>query len=1092
MRIGLAAAALCLSILSLSVAREATASVRKPTNIPAENLGAALQALAKDRGFQVVYLSDQVDKKTTAGAVGEFTSDEALKRLLSGTGLTYRYLDDKTVTIYPLQTALVAGPSAEGEHADADKKSAGGGSLLAQATPGGTGQNDQTPGSARDQTVKPSKASGDQSKGQGGSGQGEQSVEPYHVNTPEVLIVGSRTMNVDVKRTEDDAQPYYVLDSKQIEQSGATNVEELLKERLTMETTFQSNSQKVGFNGTTSTINLRGLGPNETLILIDGRRAAGLTPSYVGSPPPVTQTDINGIPLSAIERIEILPTSASAIYGGAALGGVVNIILKKNFQGGDVSYVYDNTTETNAPTHTVNATYGFSLFEGKTQIMLSGHYSDGTVLHLGDRLDLVGRGISTILRNSPSYFYNTANPFAGATTNIASADGSNLVLKDGTPLNSPITSIPAGAAPGSNLSAGLLANAGTYNLNLSSGKGEFGLQSPIGTVPREKALTATVRQEISPTLEAFTEVSTKSNIGRSYHNDFNGIYLVPASAPDNPFQQDVNVRFPSALSQPLTTDNVAQAVTVGLIAKLSREWRSELDYTWSRNAIRFASASSFFIDSGAFSSALAAGTVNPFADTIAHPPDLMPYIQPERDFGDSTLNDLGLRLSGPVGTLPWGRPTLTVGLEHRKEGSHDFYSQVLDPANPANDINDVVFGQSQSTDSLYAEALVPLVTEKNAISLVRSLDLQLAGRAEKYRVFAGTAYAFLTPVADQAFNPPQGVHTTIRYTSTNPTIGLKYQPLTGWILRASYARAFLPPTAFELMPNPTLSCGFPCDTITDPRNGQTYGVDDTFGGNPNLQPQTSRSWNLGAVWEPQQEALKGLRMDLEYYKITQPNYIYSPSPQEVVDHYPSRVTRDPTTGLITVVDLSPVNAIEYRTNGWDLGIDYRTPTSFGVFALHAMGTMIEHDKRQLVIGGPFDEYAGYPGDGGEAKIKANTTITWEYRRWLLGWTTTYFGHYGQAGSPGSPSSRPDLIAAQGSTTIPSQAYHEIFGQYTFDTTAAGSGVGRGLLSNLTVKFGVRNLFNRLPPFDAEFGPYFYSAYGDARLRDYRVSVTKGF
>jgi len=112
-------------------------------------------------------------------------------------------------------------------------------------------------------------------------------------------------MNVDVKRTEDDAQPYYILDSKQIEQSGATNIEDFLKNRLTMDTTFQSQGQAEAQNnvyGTKSSINLRGLGETKTLILIDGRRSIGV--SFFGSP---TQPDINGIPVSAVERIEVLP-----------------------------------------------------------------------------------------------------------------------------------------------------------------------------------------------------------------------------------------------------------------------------------------------------------------------------------------------------------------------------------------------------------------------------------------------------------------------------------------------------------------------------------------------------------------------------------------------------------------------------------------------------------------------------------------------------------------------------------------------------------------------------------------------------------------
>src|ERR1700722_20217680 len=101
MRLSIAAAAACLSIVGVATADQAAAAIKKFTDIPAQELGSALQVLAQDRDFQVVYLSDAVDKLKTSGAVGEFTADEALKKLLKGTGLSYRYLDEKTITVLP-------------------------------------------------------------------------------------------------------------------------------------------------------------------------------------------------------------------------------------------------------------------------------------------------------------------------------------------------------------------------------------------------------------------------------------------------------------------------------------------------------------------------------------------------------------------------------------------------------------------------------------------------------------------------------------------------------------------------------------------------------------------------------------------------------------------------------------------------------------------------------------------------------------------------------------------------------------------------------------------------------------------------------
>jgi iron complex outermembrane recepter protein len=112
MRLSIAAAVTSL-IMGVALADHATAAIRKSTNIPPQGLGTALQALAQERDLQVVYLSDAVDKLKTAGAVGEFTADEALRKLLSGTGLSYRYLDEKTVTVMPIASAVPAPSGSE-------------------------------------------------------------------------------------------------------------------------------------------------------------------------------------------------------------------------------------------------------------------------------------------------------------------------------------------------------------------------------------------------------------------------------------------------------------------------------------------------------------------------------------------------------------------------------------------------------------------------------------------------------------------------------------------------------------------------------------------------------------------------------------------------------------------------------------------------------------------------------------------------------------------------------------------------------------------------------------------------------------------
>jgi len=204
MRLSVAVAALCLSIVGLSMADDARASIRKRTDIPAEELGTALRTLAKERGFQLMYLSDTVEPLHTAGAVGEFTTDEALTRILSGTGLTYRYLDAKTVTILPASAIPQASTPAQagGGATSSDKegkKDSSGGFRVAQVDQG--------------QASEPSTVRQD-----------EQASKKKPVQLEEVVVTGSRIPHA----AGEGPQEVKTYTKEQIDQSGQTTVADFL------------------------------------------------------------------------------------------------------------------------------------------------------------------------------------------------------------------------------------------------------------------------------------------------------------------------------------------------------------------------------------------------------------------------------------------------------------------------------------------------------------------------------------------------------------------------------------------------------------------------------------------------------------------------------------------------------------------------------------------------------------------------------------------------------------------------------------------------------------------------------------------------
>jgi iron complex outermembrane recepter protein len=1044
-------------------------------NIPPGDLGPALKAFSEQAHLTLKYSDRLVRGRHTQGLSGSYASAEALKRLLTGTGLEATAANASTYVLktLPKPKTSAVGPTPEGsEH------------VLVAGAP----------------------------------------LTPYQPGG-----------NVDIPRTINDVQPYYIFDSETIEQSGALDVEDFLKQRLTMNTTYQTSSQMYGtnngFNGaganTTSSINLRGLGTNETLILVDGHRMAGVT--ITGT---TGQPDVNGIPLAAIDRIEVLPSSASGIYGGSALGGVVNIILKKNYQGGEVRLSYDKPESSHASTPTLDGNYGFSLEDGKTHVMLVAHYSDSEPLLTGDRSEFIERGINTINANCPGCLYSQGIFPGGTTPNILGLNSNyspqNLILGNGTVFSSPYAHIAPGCTKSDPLISCLLPG---YSFNLSPGYGPYGLEQPMGSFSRVSSLMAVANRQMSSWLNLFANVQVDENDARSEYAPIGGSsqfmsninYLgnnvfIPGKTPF----QNASVYFtvPSVESEVNSGYSATRTVTLGGIASLPRGWSAEADYTWSKNEF---SARYDGFDGTTFSTDVQSGAIDPFVDVLAYPPNLSHYLTTSTSDSSSTLNDLALRSVGPLWHLPWGDPTLAGSVEVLRESTPE--STQYDPIAVSNDAAPpgfnyagalfpfIYFPQSQTSTSAYLEGTLPLVTAKNAVWGIRLLEVQLADRWEDYSVVTGTTSEQIlddvsppailySPTPTNAVECPSAIsyygstcggtpsRTETGYRINSKTAGLKYKPVEDVIARVSYATAFLPPTYSQLLPNPIVNVDG--DTITDPKTGQTYQVNTITGGNPNLTPQTSKSWDGGLIFEPHDNALEGLRLDLEYYRISQFNYITQPTGNEILSSptFAGRVIRN-AAGVITLINETDINAPQFNTEGWDLSANYHATTTWGTFDFRAAGTLIKDEDRQYVINGPTNDFVGWPDEGGEGKYKATGSMIWSNRGWTLGWTTTWFSAYHVNETPGDPvyvyTGPSSPFQEQGSAHIPSQSYHDLLASYTFGQTES-----HGVLSNLKIQLIVKDVFNSVPPFDAAILPFYYSQYGDPNLRTFQLSLRKSF
>jgi outer membrane receptor protein involved in Fe transport len=894
-------------------------------------------------------------------------------------------------------------------------------------------------------------------------------LDPYEVASNRVQPFQSA--NVDLPRTMDDAQPYLIFERRAIEQSGATSVENFLRQRLPMDAT-EAPSNFSANNGNFSSFNLRGLGADHTLVLIDGRRPADYNLIATGN-----QADINGVPLAAIDRIEVLPAAASGIYGASAVGGVINVVLRRNYVGVQVSTSFNNTFSSDAPIRSVNFAGGMSLEGGKTQVMVTGSYSDTKALLVQDR-SFVQDGLASIRRNSPAFFLPPNSQPLGATPNIRSNTNTPLFG----PGTATYTSVPTGFA-GGNLAvtlAALQSKAGTYNYDLApthqNGAARYMIGSP-GTVTAQQVKLS---RQFYPWLEAFVEYRRSTNINQnSEQMPFSATanFSVAATAPTNPFGQVVRLSIPSDPADAIGEFElrlVNLRALAGVIVSLPHEWRLHADLTWNRART---TQSQVAINTTPMNNDFNSGVLNPFRDTVAYPLNLTPYLGRLNLSSQNTLEEYALRSAGPLWSLPAGPIKLAATFSYRKEVIPTYRSDTVYNTPPNSFF--VIPARSRGTDALYAEVWAPVVSAKKNWPLLRQLDFQVAGRDERFKVTTATAL-----VSSAAANI---VRNKTRYNATTPTYGLRYRPFQDLLLRASYSEAFRPPTYNQSVATPNISS----TRVNDPKRGNvSTTVNFTSGTNPDIKPEWAEDKSVGLVWEPKK--LTGLRVSVGFSQIKKIDNIATLSVQNVVnfeDYLPDRVEREkPATGdpypvgSITLVDARSLNLNQALTESYDASVNYSRRTArYGMWNFWSTATWWMHYRVQATVNAPLTEFIGTPG---YVKFKAGAGLSCDYNQWTFGWSARFVE---------SSLQRLASVAAQGSDRIPSQHYHDVFVARRFPQAAAGDASWvRRALSRTELQIGVQNVLNKTPPFDAFRTPYYISSYGDARLATYTLTVRKNF
>lgn len=954
-------------------------------DIPAGSLSKALSAWGAQSGKQLVFPPDLVAEKTSKGVSGRYAASEALTRLLSGSGVSWEVMGDSTIVL---------------------KKA---------------------PAPAKVPAFKP-----------------EQRTEAKKTKEEATELETITVTGSHIRRTElEGPSPVIVISRQDLERSGRSTVAEALAQ---LPQNFAS-PVSAGFGDGTQAINLRGLGVDNTLVLVNGRRMAA---SGASSNSPFV--DLNGIPLTAVERIEVLTDGASAIYGSDAVTGVVNIILKKDFTGSEVSFGLGASQEGGAGERQASFVTGWA--KDGFSALFNGEYLRRDSLDASDRSfsstdDLRARG-GTDRRSS-----SATNP-----GNVFSLDGGNLPG-----LDAPFAAIPSGQ-DGRNLTpADFAATAGQLNRQ-SLIADTFHLIPQSERVGLSTKLSAT----LTPKLTAFAEASFTRNKTVAHRSSptLTGL-IVPETNPFNPFGEPVRVNWLAAELGPITRTSKtdSQRAVVGLEGKFGGSWLWETSVGYSRDEwddgqapfLRGASASSPIVIE-LLSRTDPATALNVFGGGGG---TNNPEILAELGFGRTASNGVGKVLvaagkaDGVMLELAGRELRAAVGWEYREE-SVEFNSLVFD-TDPRIPSSSGQFSENREVAAGFLELGLPLFGPEHGVPGLRALELQLAARFEHYSDFGN---------------------------SLDPKVALRWQPTESLAVRGSLGTSFRAPSLRELFVDPS-PITF---TVADPRrNGESVAVDGFSGGNPALQPEESRSWNLGLVWDV--PFLRGLSLTTDFWDLYQQERITVLTAAELVAaeaFFPERITRaEPTPediaaglpGRLLAVDRTSLNASETRMRGVDVGIRYFADSASGRLDLRFNGAYIYRASRQLTPVAPVEQLAGtlsgsLLGEGTDrplTKFRANLSLFWSRDAWEVGVTERYTG---RAGDPFST------------------AHLEVDDHYETDVQITYAWPGdTGWLAGTRLSLGAENVFNQEPPFrDATFG--FTTALHSPRQAFYYFRLTKAF
>ena len=899
-----------------------------------------------------------------------------------------------------------------------------------------------------------------------------------------IEVLGSRIKTAAVV----GQTPVLTISSKDIEQSGLASIGDVLQQLSVsgsaLNTKFNSAGNfgfapdGSGVGSGSTTISLRNLNAKRTLILVDGLRWVNESSASGVS----AAVDLNTIPASIIDHIDILTDGASALYGSDAIAGVINIITKKSQDGAAAHVYYGDYSLSGGSTWNGDLSFGGKGDRYTFFVDVSHYNQDGISSSVWDRSSqcVPGTGLSNCSSATP-YTRVLFDTPGGTDYGGLCPGGFCSITANGVAGPSGVQDFPAGYHQ---FGTADRFNYAPYNMLLTpSERSGFFAQTDYrisdnidwymrGLYNTRKSVNQAAPEPIFLGQAFCFLIDRCYNVGVDVTNPYNpfGFTLDPSS-PDMGVGRRPIEGGPRIFSQKVDTRYFATGLTGNF------DWGDRL-LNWDVN---FANADNDATQevSGTYNIANIQEALGPLSVCEADPacvplnifggpgtitPDMLNYILfHEHDTSHQSLGLFTANISGDLVKMPAGWLDFAAGYEHRNL-SGDYQPDSVIVAGDSNGVPSKPTSGGYNVNEFYGELNIPLIAD---MALAKHLDLDVATRYSDYSTFGGT---------------------------TNSKIGFHWQVNDDLTFRGTWGQGFRAPSIGELYGTFSrfdATLVDPCNhdsPIASPQvaaNCAALGVPDpsTFeqlnpqisvltGGNPDLQPETSHNTSLGMVYSPawgdNTSWSKKLDFELTYYQVTINNAIQAEDAQTLLNECaetlnPSAcdVQSRNAAGYVAFLDDTLENLGRVKTSGFDIGLNWTgNDTSWGRFGASWQSTYVkDYSIVDTSTGLAQPDGVGIEvHDSGVAKWRSTVRLDWSLRDWSASWSVRYLSGLTEdcAGAAGFPvctnqTSQPPEFP-NGSHHLGATAYNDLRVSWALP-----------LKTPLTVSGGINNIFGRDPP-----------------------------